>query len=487
MAIPTRVRWTQRAVAMTAVAAMAGLAACSSGDSGGSGGSGGTEGVTIRLAGPNQWNSNTKTFGPFWDTLTANFKKETGITVQTTVLPISEFSQTISTQLAAGTAPELVFNQPPHEPYMVVPLDDYMKKPNPFIPGNKTWYDAFNHKYFGYDAGSVNAEGKLEWVPFNLIGLGVFYNKAAFKKAGVEAPLKTYDDYINACGKLKGAGYAGFAMDNSTQGQGQVTNFIWNMLMSKYFDKLNKYAGNGDAGTAAVLTGKSQARAILTGEVDATKTPEVGETLKLVKGFMDACATPNWSGVPSSSGGFVNTADFVGQKAAMALGSNLAAANGVLKFDYGTMPFGTVTKATTALSTDFAAQSGLSAGGTSYMISSTTKDAKLDAAVKFLQYVSSPKGAQPFLDASGGLPAIEGAKPAPGLEGITSDKAWSQPLLMGAVPGAPKAQAKTPLFEGYLIGAESLDQSLADVQKKWTAGAKEAAKDGKWTDDWAKQ
>ncbi|MEO6998555.1 MAG: hypothetical protein ABI112_10770, partial [Terracoccus sp.] len=74
---------------MTAVAAMAGLAACSSGDSGGSGGSGGTEGVTIRLSGPNQWNSNTKTFGPFWDTLTANFKKDTGITVQTTVLPIS--------------------------------------------------------------------------------------------------------------------------------------------------------------------------------------------------------------------------------------------------------------------------------------------------------------------------------------------------------------------------------------------------------------
>lgn len=482
MGLRNRVGVHRCVAAVTAVMAVGALAACGDDDEGDSGSG---EGATITIAGPNQWNNDAQTFGPFWETLTSNFQEETGITVETTVMPIADFAQTTSTQLAAGTAPELVFNQPPHEPYMVVPLDEYMEQPNPFIEGNERWYDAFDQRYYGYDAGSANGEGNLEWVPFNLISLGIFYNMEAFEEAGVQAPLETFGDYLTACDQLTEAGYDPFAMDSSFQGQGQVTNFIYNMLMAKYFDELNQFEGTGEPGQADTLVIKSQMRAILTGEVDATTTPEVAETLRLTKEFMDRCATPNWSGVPAAAGGFVNTGDFVSETAAMALGSNLAAADGVLEFEYGTMPFGTVSEADSPLSEDFGAQSGLSAGGTSYMISSTTEGEQLDAAIQFLQYVSSPMGAQPFLDASGGLPAIVDAEPAPGLEGITSDEDWTQPLLMGSMPVGPQATVGQPIIDGYLIGDETLEQQLTELEQLWQQNAREQAELNGWTEDWA--
>lgn len=65
--------------------------------------------VTITLSGPNQWNSSGSSFGKPWEELVAAFEaKEPNIKVKTVVLPLNSFGQTISTQLAAGTASELV-------------------------------------------------------------------------------------------------------------------------------------------------------------------------------------------------------------------------------------------------------------------------------------------------------------------------------------------------------------------------------------------
>ncbi|WP_156250245.1 ABC transporter substrate-binding protein [Pseudactinotalea terrae] len=479
---------TGRAVGALAAAGLLLVAGCSGEDPPAADGSGDLDGVTIQLAGPNQWNADPQSFGPFWEDLTARFQEETGVEVQTTVLPISEFSQTISTQLAAGTAPALVFNQPPHDPQTVVALDEYMEQPNPFVEGNERWYDVFDHEFFGYDAGSVNGQGNLEWVPFNLIGLGIFYNAEIFAEVGIEPPLTTYGDYLSACDDLRAAGYDGFAMDSSLQGQGQITNFISNMLMSRYFDEWNVYAGDGSEGAATTqLAAKSEARAMALGLYSAVETPEVAETLRLAKEFMDRCATTNWSGIAPAAGGFVNTADFAAGNAAMALGSNLAAADGVLDFEYGTMPFGTVTQEDSPLSTEFGAQSGLGAGGTSYMISATTEGPELEAAIAFLQFASSPEGIQPFLDASGGIPAIVDAEPAPGLEGLTADEDWTSPMLMGDFGTVPASAAGQPVIDGFLIGDQTLEDQLAELQALWDESVAEQVEDNGWTDDWTSE
>ncbi|HET6743771.1 MAG TPA: extracellular solute-binding protein, partial [Kribbella sp.] len=295
------------------------VAAC--GGSAGSGKPG--DKVTITLSGPNQWNSSGSSFGKPWEELVAAFEaKEPNIKVKTVVLPLNSFAQTISTQLAAGTAPELVFNQAPHKPEMVVPLDDYLKKPNPYVDGNKQWIDVFRKKFYGFGNGnSRNAAGKIEFVPFNLVGIGLFTNNDAFQKAGVQLPVKDFEDLIAGCGKLKSAGYAPLAMDASDLGPGWTMATISGMLLDKYAGKYNVYAPDGSAGKAPTVTAKGTARAVLSGEF-SSRTPEVTESLNLLKTLWDSCVDKNGSGVTGDNGAVIGLRDFAAGKAAMAWGVN---------------------------------------------------------------------------------------------------------------------------------------------------------------------
>jgi ABC-type glycerol-3-phosphate transport system substrate-binding protein len=109
---------------------------------------GGVAGTTITLEGPNQWTQSGSSFGHPWDQVVAEFKKVTGVTVNTDVLPLATFSGVESAQLAAGIAPDLVFNQANYQPYMVVPLNKYLSEPNPFVAGNKSWLSEFDPSAF---------------------------------------------------------------------------------------------------------------------------------------------------------------------------------------------------------------------------------------------------------------------------------------------------------------------------------------------------
>ncbi|MFH8530107.1 ABC transporter substrate-binding protein [Streptomyces tendae] len=477
-----RTRGVASCAALGLTAALA-LTGCSDSDSGVS--ADGT--VTITLAGPNQWNSESGTFGKPWEELIARFEKaEPKIKVKTNVLPLADFSKTLGTQLSAGTAPELVFYQVPHEPYMVHTLDDELAEPNPYVKGNKKWLDLFDPKYYGPDKGS-NAEGKKELLPFNVVSTGIYYNEGAFAKAGVKAPVKTFDDLLSACGKLRSAGYDPLAMDGSEAGMGWTIKTISNMLLDKYYDKLNVFASDGSKGTNSFVTDKARYRAILTGDIDATRTPEVRESVKLLKQVYDQCATKNWSGIAPTSSSVVNVRDFSSGKAAMAWGTPFGyGALADVKGKVASMPFPTITKDTTSLSTDAPARFGAEAGGTSYMIPSTVKGAKYDAALKFLQWMSVPGNTQDWIDATGALPALKGAE-APEATKSMAQGVWSEKMRIGGQPDAPKGVTVVSLYDGYLLGSKSLDETLHNLQDSWRKLAQEQVEAHGWGDEsWAK-
>jgi raffinose/stachyose/melibiose transport system substrate-binding protein len=54
--------------------------------------------------------------------------------------------------------------------------------------------------------------GKQYGVPWDMGMIGFWYNKDAFEKAGVTAPIATWDDYLAAMPKLRAAGYAPLAI-----------------------------------------------------------------------------------------------------------------------------------------------------------------------------------------------------------------------------------------------------------------------------------
>jgi multiple sugar transport system substrate-binding protein len=471
----------------TTAVAIAGLALATAGCSAGSddGGDDGEQ-VTITLAGPNQFNSDPASFGPAWEQLVAAFEEEEpGINVETTVLPLSEFKNTLSTQLAAGTAPELIFAQAAHTPEQVHALDDYLAEPNPYVEGNESWLELFDADYYGPNSSvSRNAANNYEFIPFNLYIFGLYSNNEVFEDAGVAIP-ETYGELIDACDGLRDAGYTPLAFDNSWLAQNSVFKPILASLLSKYYDDWNQFGGDGEPGQATQVSQKSFAKLMLTGEITPQNVPEVGEAFELAKKVVEHCATENWSGVASTGTTFTGAQEFLSGKAGLSFGANFSADSlADVGWEYGTLPFPTITEDDSSLATGEASRLGATVGGTSYMIPSYIEGAKLDAAIKFLQFVSSPEHVQPWLDGSGGIPALTDANPAPGLEGFLEGE-WAVPPLVPDPQFIPKAVNGQSIYTGYFSGTKSLDDQLNEMGGFWIEKSKELASEGGWTEDWA--
>ncbi len=365
-----------------------------------------------------------------------------------------------------------------------MPLDEYLNEPNPYVEGNERWIDGFSQAYFGESATRArNAAGNFEWVPFNLVIAGMFYNADALEAAGVTAPFESVGDLVEGCAKLKDAGYDGIAADRGPLTSTWIFNTISSALLDKYQNKLNQFDAEGNPGTAAEVTQKSLAMAYLTGELDPTTTPEFGESLRLLKEVYDACMTPNWSGI-NGGGAFHGAEDFLSGRAAIAWGSNFSApALDVVDWEWGTFGFPDVSKEDSTYSDGTPSRFGAAPGGTSYMIPATTKGDKLDAAVKFMQFITSPN-AQGWLDSSGGIPSTNDTVEAPGLEGLTSGE-WALTPVVKDIGISSKAQGGLPDFSGFLLGTKTEAKQLEELKADFILWAHELAADGGWTEDWA--
>lgn len=118
--------------------------------------------------------------------------------------------ETIGASITAGTAPCLVFNTAPaavpqfQKQGGLVPLDDFP--------------DA--HRYIEDRTGGIaeqyqSPDGKYYQLPWKSNPVVIFYNKAAFTKAGIDAehpPLSTYDEFLATSRKVVKNGGAKYAI-----------------------------------------------------------------------------------------------------------------------------------------------------------------------------------------------------------------------------------------------------------------------------------
>ncbi len=447
---------------------------------------GGVAGTTITLEGPNQWTQSGSSFGPPWAQVVAEFKKVTGVTVNTDVLPLATFSSAESAQLAAGIAPDLVFNQATYQPYMVVPLNTYLSQPNPFVAGHKSWLSEFDQSAFSAKvSGTLDAKGNFDWVPFNLAGIAMYYNKSAFKRAGITAPISTFGQLIGDCGALAKAGYTPMAMDNSAIGTYFPYRPILDQLIQKQFSELNRFTVTGAPGTAPELTAKDLVWGIATGNFSASD-PYVKESVVLLKQLFDSCATKNWSGITGLSGDGVGLPQFESGQAAMTFavdfgyGTIAASAH----FPVGSMPFPEITTATTTLSANVPARSGNAAGGTSYMIPAHTSGNALKASLLFLQFMSAPQYITKWLAETGGIPAIQGITP-PASTAAYFEGAWGKPAIINPFTSSAYDVAPGVLFteayDGYLLGSKTLGQEVTYLEGLFQQGAAYLVRNDGWT------
>ncbi|MFT4233557.1 MAG: extracellular solute-binding protein [Microbacterium sp.] len=460
--------------------AAAALAGCSSEDSGK---------VTITLAGPNQFTSDTDSFGPAWEELIASFEADNpDIEVKTTVLPLSSWAQTSSAQLTAGTAPELIFAQTAHTPDQVYALTDELNEPNPFADSDVPWIELFRSDYFGgSEKLGADVNGDYWSIPFNLVGVGLYYNQDALDAAEVAVEdLGTFSGFLEACPALREAGYEPLGFDNSPLYSGWTVIALGSMLLSEEYEAANQYDADGNPGETYPISTKSLVRALLTGEVNIETDPAFANMLELLKTFVDTCATENWSGVPAE-GSFSGGTAFAGGEAALSWGTNFSGAGlSEVDFSWGTIPFPTVETSDSTYASGDDAQFGINNGGTAYMIPAYIEGEQLDAAITFLQYVSSPK-VKDWLDATNSISALVDVEDPSGLAALTVG-AWAQLPPSGQTTGfiqLPAALSGQNPFEGYLIGSADLQTAVATLQQNSLDWAAEQVEQADWTEDWA--
>ena len=331
----------------------------------------------------------------------------------------------------------------------------------------------------------LDSKGNLDWVPFNLAGIAMYYNKSAFKRAGITAPISTFSQLIGDCGALAKAGYTPMAMDNSGIGTYFPYRPILDQLIQKQFSELNHFTVTGAPGTAPELTTKDLVWGIATGNFSAGD-PYVKESVVLLKQLFDSCATKNWTGITGLSGDGVGLPQFESGKAAMTFavdfgyGTIAASAH----FPIGSMPFPEITTATTTLSANVPARSGNAAGGTSYMIPAHTSGNALKASLLFLQFMSAPQYITNWLAETGGIPAIQGITP-PASTAAYFEGAWGKPEIINPFTSSGYDIAPGVLFTeaygGYLLGSKTLGQEVTYLEGLFRQGAAYLVQNDGWT------
>jgi raffinose/stachyose/melibiose transport system substrate-binding protein len=105
---------------------------------------------------------------------------------------------------------------------------------NPYFDETPGFFDSLS----GMDLSCENLDcdggkGKIIAVPQDFGTYGLFYNKAMFKKAGVEAPIQTWDDLLSACTALKKTGVTPITFGDR---DGYSTDNWVTLMYGSYFD-----------------------------------------------------------------------------------------------------------------------------------------------------------------------------------------------------------------------------------------------------------
>lgn len=122
------------------------------------------------------------------------FEKATGATVSTQAIP-DLYEQNVPTKLAAGDRPDLMFWQP-----SISTL--------PFVHPEQNLLPLDGEPWVGKLGKTEQSLGTIKGTRYAAIVtspamLGVYYNKAAFAKAGIKRPPRSYDELLAVAARIK--------------------------------------------------------------------------------------------------------------------------------------------------------------------------------------------------------------------------------------------------------------------------------------------
>lgn len=132
-----------------------------------------------------------------WDPILAGFEQQHGVDVNVRIIPWDNYEEAFLTGVSGGEGPDvgLMYTDMMGD-YLtqgaIVPFDDYLDEAN-------------TPEYLYLDRGVV--DGRQVAIPFVVGGVRVlYYNADLLAKAGIAEPPGTWDEFLDACERLRAAG-----------------------------------------------------------------------------------------------------------------------------------------------------------------------------------------------------------------------------------------------------------------------------------------
>lgn len=136
--------------------------------------------------------------------------------VEPVVVPMNR--EYIVTQLSSGMAPDILsYNVEDvwadvHKGWYI-PLDQWLEKPNPFIPegepGSEAWWDIL--RYQAISRGKAAPDGLMYCLSYDMVETAIYYNKDIFREMGVAVP-QSWEEFEAIMEKAREAGYTPIAL-----------------------------------------------------------------------------------------------------------------------------------------------------------------------------------------------------------------------------------------------------------------------------------
>lgn len=393
------------------------------------------------------------------------------------------------TEASAHRAPDLVWEQYGATTSGAIPqgilmnLMPYLQKPNPYVKGNKHWLALWQPIAKAY----MVSNGKADVLLGSDLATEIVYNKADFKRAGIAATPRTFQQFMVDLKKLKAAHYAPFQFTDATGG----CNPSW--FERKFMSELlHSKVGRFDVNHSQVANGLDTAVGIERGII-SMHDPAYAEGWRLLgelRPFLaagstsySACANVTATAAPLSQ-----LIPFTQNKYAMVWSGtwHVPDLNSLgFKGKYGMFPFPTITTATTRYSANLNLTGvvGGPNGVGEWSITTPRANASMTPLVKklvinYLQYLYAPQNEGKWVaDAGTGsfIPVIRGAsyKSADGVTNLFSKK--KPPITIdGVLDGQLSASSQSQairILQGYM----SQNLSWKQFASQWNSMLQQTA------------
>ncbi|UUZ94043.1 extracellular solute-binding protein [Paenibacillus sp. P25] len=403
---------------------------------------------------------------------------ETKVKLQTQFFPGVEQHRTwVTTQLIGGTAPDVlttryIWDQEDLKKGSLVDLSPYYKQETAYS-GGKSWESTFPKAVLAQLAGD---DGSYASVPTFVNSVRVLYNKSLFAKAGIREVPKTWNEFLDAQTKLAALKVTPFAFPNTKPGDYSYnwsTRILTEELVAGMYDAL-------DVNKNGIIEMGEYVRGVDQGLIDIEKAP-FKDVFPILKAWSQYWGK-GYNGLDFDS----STDMFLRGDAAMVMRtsgqSKVIYESSARQFEVGAFPPPYLTKDNhPSASGKLMEIGGVPAGNLA--IPKSIPPQKLNAAVDFIAYASSPKIQGPLSEKLFRTPAIQNAEPPEKLKGFTFVGEQMKLNIYAGEVDKNVTEMNQKLGQLYLEGSKSLESYLSELKKAMKDGAAQKMKQNNWSAD----